>query len=85
MAARKPAQKKKFFTVDEANASLPLVRAIVQDITALARDLHERQERLTRVNQFGSSRRSWPRLSGRDTACAGRLPARPGAHAGIRS
>ncbi|PWT92094.1 MAG: DUF2203 domain-containing protein [Proteobacteria bacterium] len=40
---------KKYFTVAEANAALPLVRAIVRDITALAADLKERQERLARV------------------------------------
>jgi hypothetical protein len=40
---------KKYFTVAEANATLPLVRAVVQDITDLARSLRERHERLTRV------------------------------------
>jgi hypothetical protein len=43
--------KKKLFTLVEANASLPLVRAIVRDITELARDLRERTERLNRVQQ----------------------------------
>lgn len=49
MAVKKRAQDKKFFTVAEANAALPLVRAIVRDITELARDLRERHERLSRV------------------------------------
>ncbi len=49
MAARKPVADKKYFTVAEANATLPLVRAILQDLTALAKDLRERQDRLTRV------------------------------------
>jgi hypothetical protein len=49
MTAKKKRAGKKYFTVAEANASLPLVRAIVRDITALARDLKERQERLDRV------------------------------------
>lgn len=40
---------KRFFTVDEANNALPLVRAIVQDITRLASDLRERRERLARL------------------------------------
>jgi hypothetical protein len=35
--------------VAEANASLPLVRAIVRDITELALALRERHERLARV------------------------------------
>jgi hypothetical protein len=34
------------FTVDQANAALPLVRAIVGDLVALAREVVERRERL---------------------------------------
>jgi hypothetical protein len=49
MAARKPVPGKKYFTVAEANATLPLVRAIARDVTELARDLRERHERLSRV------------------------------------
>jgi len=49
MVATKPAQGKKYYTVSQANAALPLVRAIVQDITDLARDLQDRNERLRRV------------------------------------
>jgi hypothetical protein len=49
MAAKTKRPGKKYFTAGEANASLPLVRAIVGDITTLARDLKERQERLARV------------------------------------
>jgi hypothetical protein len=49
MAAKRSTSKKKYFTVAEANARLPLVRAIVQDIVALAQDLRERHERLARV------------------------------------
>jgi hypothetical protein len=48
MAARKPMPGKKYFTAHEANSTLPLVRAIVRDVTELARDLRERHERLNR-------------------------------------
>ena len=46
MAGRKPRKEKRYFSVAEANAALPLVRAIVRDITELAHDLRERQNRL---------------------------------------
>ncbi len=49
MAVPKPAPKRRYFTVAQANATLPLIRAIVRDITQLAHDLQERQERLMRV------------------------------------
>ena len=42
---------KKYFTVAEANASLPLVRAIVRDITELASRLRDRKERLARLDE----------------------------------
>jgi len=44
-----PKTGKRSFSVAEANNALPLVRAIVQDITALAHDLRERHERLARM------------------------------------
>lgn len=47
---------KKYFTVNEANAMLPLVRAIVDDIVRLANDIHERQERLSRVRRRHGNR-----------------------------
>src|SRR5215813_321487 len=49
MNARKKGGRKKYFTVAEANATLPLLRAILRDVTELARDLGERHERLSRV------------------------------------
>ena len=49
MAVKKPVQGKKYYTVAEANAALPLVRMIVRDITDLARDLRDRHERLARL------------------------------------
>lgn len=51
MGAKKSA--KKYFTAAEANAMLPLVRAIITDITALAEELHERQQRLVRARERG--------------------------------
>ena len=43
----KHAQTRKHFTIQEANASLPLVRAIVKDLTELARDVVQRRDRLS--------------------------------------
>jgi hypothetical protein len=51
MSAKKSG--KKYFTATEANAMLPLVRAIVKDITTLAEELSERQQRLVRVRERG--------------------------------
>jgi hypothetical protein len=53
--AKKPTQRKKYFTVVEANATLPLVRAIVRDISELARALDDRQERLERCQPSSGS------------------------------
>jgi hypothetical protein len=54
MVRSRRAKEKKYFTVAEANATLPYLRAIVQDITVLAHELQERQERLTRLQSGGS-------------------------------
>lgn len=58
MVANRPVSGKKYYTAAEANAALPLVKAVVRDITELARDLHERQERLTRVEAAQGTRSS---------------------------
>ncbi|MFV2068312.1 MAG: DUF2203 family protein, partial [Pirellulales bacterium] len=39
----------KRFTVEEANAMLPLVRAIAQDLAELSRDVIDRRERLAHL------------------------------------
>jgi hypothetical protein len=49
MAPAKPPPGKKYFSAEQANATLPLVRVIVQDITELARELRDRHERLSRL------------------------------------
>jgi hypothetical protein len=41
------ARQRKTFTVEQANATLPLVRAIVRDVTTLGADLRQRHERLS--------------------------------------
>jgi hypothetical protein len=43
--------QRKYFTLEEANQRLPLVRAIVADIVSHYRDLHDRRERLKRIRQ----------------------------------
>ena len=49
MTTSKRKKGKKYFSVAEANATLPLVRSIVKDITELAASLRERHDRLTRL------------------------------------
>lgn len=49
MAGRRATKRPKQYTIDEANAALPLVRRIVEDIKTLAHDLRNRHQRLERV------------------------------------
>ncbi len=53
MTAPRTAPETKYFTLAQANAMLPLVRAIVRDITELAHSLRDRHQRLNRVNPAG--------------------------------
>jgi len=48
---------KKYFTVAEANAMLPLVRAIVDDIVQLKNEIEERSDRLKNVRRLPGQRR----------------------------
>src|SRR5207244_5284786 len=43
--------KKKYFTAEQANAMLPLLRLILRDITALAQGLREQNRRLARMQE----------------------------------
>src|ERR1700757_2663266 len=49
MAATKT--KKKCYTVEQANATLPLLRLIVRDITILAQSLNEQHRKLTQLQE----------------------------------
>lgn len=49
--------RKRFFTVEEATQTLPLVRSIVRDVVEHYRDLHERHERLQAVKQRNNASR----------------------------
>src|ERR1700722_770103 len=49
MTKKRHSPGKKYFTAAEANAMLPLVRAIVTDIAELAHELRDRHERLTHI------------------------------------
>ena len=51
------ANLKKYFSVEEANHALPLVRSIVADIVSFHSDLRERHERLQSVKRRKSSLR----------------------------
>lgn len=59
MPTSSPSKRTKYFTPDQANQTLPLVRAIVGDIVELYRDVHERRERLVKIRQLpGASSRN---------------------------
>jgi hypothetical protein len=49
MTKKRAAAKQRYYTVAEANATLPLVRRIVEDLSSLAHDLRDRHQRLARL------------------------------------
>ena len=49
MASSESRKRKKLFTPAQANAMLPLVRAITTDIVGRANNLRDRQERIERI------------------------------------
>src|SRR5262245_10351236 len=51
---QRPKPKGKHFTLEEANAMLPLLRAILRDVTALAQELRERHQTLLRMQSSGN-------------------------------
>ena len=51
------ANLKKYFSVEEANHALPLVRSIVGDIVSFHTDLHARSDRLQAVKRRNSALR----------------------------
>src|SRR5262245_22679563 len=56
MVRKTPKPGKKYYTVKEANAALPLVRVIIADIARLAPDLRDRYERLKRLQPSEGTR-----------------------------
>ena len=50
-ATSRPKKKRIVYTLEEANAMLPLLRSILRDVTTLAADLRERYERLVRLQK----------------------------------
>ena len=46
--------RKKYFTIEEASATLPLLRSILRDVTELATELRERHQRLIGLQAGGA-------------------------------
>jgi hypothetical protein len=54
--AKRP--RKRYFTLEEATATLPLLRSILRDVTELAQELGPRQQRLLKLQASGASGRA---------------------------
>lgn len=54
-----PDTARKFYTVEEANSTLPLVKLVVRDIVALYADIRDRRDRLSAIasNEYNKSER----------------------------
>ena len=54
-----PGTARKFFTVEEANSTLPLVKLIVRDIVELYADVRDRRDRLSAIsnNEYSNAER----------------------------
>lgn len=54
-----PETTRKYYTAEQANQTLPLVKLIVRDITELYADIRDRRDRLTAINsnEYRSSQR----------------------------
>lgn len=52
-----PPAARKFFTVAQANSTLPLVKAVVADIVTLSQDVKDRQDRLREIRGRRSASR----------------------------
>ena len=62
-------KSRQYFTADEANRALPLVRVIVADIVELYATVHERRKRLSHIRQLpGSRNRDEDSLHGEELA-----------------
>ncbi len=51
MKTKQRPKQRKLYTLEEANATLPLLRSILRDVTTMAADLRDRYERLVRLQK----------------------------------
>src|SRR5262245_49024487 len=51
--------RKRLFTLEEANAMLPLLRSILRDITELAHDLRRRHQKILALQSSGANENAY--------------------------